>query len=86
METLFITQIINDIIYNPPWNDLTPWMKFYSFSSSMIRIEELQSLRIQFGTLKRGHYSKYLPFTFTEQGVAMLSGILNTKRAIQVNI
>ena len=48
--------------------------------------EELQSLRSQFGTLRRGHHSKYLPFAFTEQGVAMLSGILNSKRAIQVNI
>ncbi len=33
----------------------------------------------------RGH-SKYLPFAFTEQGIAMLSGILNSKQAIDVNI
>jgi hypothetical protein len=31
-------------------------------------------------------YSKYLPYAFTEQGVAMLSGILNSDRAIQMNI
>jgi hypothetical protein len=31
-------------------------------------------------------YSKYLPYTFTEQGIAMLSGILNSDRAIQMNI
>lgn len=43
-------------------------------------------LRCQFGTLKRGEHSKYLPYAFTEQGVAMLSSILNSKRAIQVNI
>ncbi len=48
--------------------------------------DEDQSLRSQFGTLKRGAHSKYLPFAFTEQGVAMLSGILNSKRAVQVNI
>ena len=34
----------------------------------------------------RGKYSKYLPMAFTEQGVAMLSSVLRSKRAIQVNI
>jgi hypothetical protein len=43
-------------------------------------------LRCQFGTLKRGQHSKYLPFAFTENGVAMLSSVLNSSRAIQVNI
>lgn len=36
--------------------------------------------------LKRGEHSKFLPFAFTEQGVAMLSGVLNSPRAILVNI
>lgn len=44
--------------------------------------EEYDSLRSQFGTLKRGEHSKYLPMVFTEQGVAMLSSVLNSKRAI----
>jgi ORF6N domain-containing protein len=50
--------------------------------------EEFQSLRSQFVTLEkgRGKYSKYLPYVFTEQGVAMLSSVLNSERAIQVNI
>lgn len=48
--------------------------------------DEHSSLRCQIGTLKRGQHSKYLPYAFTEQGVAMLSGILNSERAIQVNI
>ena len=48
--------------------------------------EENQSLRSQNVTLKRGHHSKYLPFAFTEQGVAMLSSALNSERAIEVNI
>jgi phage regulator Rha-like protein len=43
-------------------------------------------LRCQIGTLKRGQYSKYLPYAFTENGVAMLSSVLNSRRAIQVNI
>lgn len=47
---------------------------------------EYLSLRSQFGMLKRGEHSKFSPFAFTEQGVAMLSGILNAPRAILVNI
>ena len=39
--------------------------------------EEYDGLRSQFGTLKRGGHSKYLPMAFTEQGVAMLSSVLN---------
>lgn len=50
--------------------------------------EEWESLRYQFGTLKtgRGEHTKYLPYAFTEQGLAMLSGILNSDVAINVNI
>ena len=48
--------------------------------------DEYNFLRSQFGTLKRGGHSKYLPFAFTEQGVAMLSGILNSPRAVETNI
>lgn len=48
--------------------------------------EEHESLRFQTGTLKRGQHSKYLPYVFTEQGVAMLSSVLRSERAILVNI
>lgn len=48
--------------------------------------EEYRSLRCQIGTLKRGGHSKYLPRVFTEQGVAMLSSVLRSFRAIHVNI
>lgn len=50
---------------------------------------EYESLRSQIVTLKengRGKHKKYLPFAFTEQGIAMLSGILNSEVAINVNI
>jgi len=47
---------------------------------------EYNVLRCQIGTLKRGWHAKYLPYAFTEQGVAMLSSVLNSERAIQVNI
>jgi len=45
--------------------------------------EEYKALRCQIGTLKRGEHSKYKPYAFTEQGVAMLSSVLTSKRAIQ---
>ncbi len=48
--------------------------------------EEYRALRRQFGTLKRGAHSKYPPMAFTEQGVAMLSSVLNSQRAVEVNI
>jgi hypothetical protein len=50
--------------------------------------EEWAALRSQFVTLKtgRGQHRKYLPYAFTEQGVAMLSSVLKSKRAIAVNI
>ena len=47
---------------------------------------EYESLRCQFGTLKRGQHSKYLPLAFTEQGVAMLSSVLRSPRAVLVNV
>ena len=34
----------------------------------------------------RGRHRKYLPYAFTEQGVAMLSSVLRSQRAVQVNI
>lgn len=49
--------------------------------------QEYESLRSQIVTLnKRGTHSKYLPNVFTEQGVAMLSSVLRSPQAIQVNI
>ena len=44
------------------------------------------SLRSQIVTLKRGQHLKYAPYAFTEQGVAMLSSVLRSPRAVQVNI
>lgn len=64
---------------NQDWEDL------------QLTIEEQKnrhSLRSQIVTLKndRGRHRKYLPYVFTEQGVAMLSSVLKSKTAIQVNI
>jgi hypothetical protein len=46
---------------------------------------EFENLRTQFATSKRGG-TRYLPFAFTEQGVAMLSSVLKSKKAMQINI
>ncbi len=51
--------------------------------------DEYNSLRSQFVILEnssRGNYSKFNPFSFTEQGVAMLSGVINSAKAIEMNI
>ena len=56
------------------------------FMFQLTKEEYVELLRYQFGTLKRGEHSKYLPYVFAENGVAMLSSVLNSKRAIQVNI
>jgi len=48
--------------------------------------EANELLRSQSVTLKRGQHRKYRPYVFTEQGVAMLSSVLRSERAIHVNI
>ena len=54
-----------------------------------LKEEEFQILRCQFVTLKnngRGQHRKYLPYVFTEQGIAMLSALLKSDIAISVSI
>jgi hypothetical protein len=51
-----------------------------------LTIEEWNTLRCNFSTSKNAGGIRYLPFAFTEQGVAMLSGLLNSDIAIEVNI
>ena len=48
--------------------------------------EEAEALRFHLGSLKRGQHFKYLPRVFTQEGVAMLSSVLRSPRAVQVNI
>ena len=62
-------------------------------SDFMFQLDETEygvwvALRSQIVTLKtgRGTHRKYLPHVFTEQGIAMLSSVLNSERAVQVNI
>ncbi len=51
---------------------------------SKLTMEEAS--RCQIGTLNRGENIKYLPYAFTELGLAMLSSVLNSKKAVRVNI
>ena len=48
--------------------------------------QEFRDLRFQFGTSSRWGGRRYIPMAFTEQGVAMLSSVLHSERAVQVNI
>jgi len=52
-----------------------------------LTLDEVEALRSQIATSKGGRGGRrYAPYVFTEQGVAMLSTVLNSERAIQVNI
>ncbi len=57
----------------------------FAFELTWEEAERMAS-RLQIAILKKGQNLKYLPFAFTEQGVAMLSSVLNSDRAIEVNI
>ena len=59
-----------------------------SFCFQLSREEYFEILRFQFGILEldQGKYSKYLPYVYTEQGVAMLTSALHTDRAIEASI
>ena len=62
-------------------------MERFEGEDFMFEVTRDELLRCQIGTLNkgRGQHFKYLPFAFTEIGVAMLSGVLNSKVAIQAN-
>ena len=62
--------------------------RFPSDFMFQLTMEESQVLRSrsQFVTLKRGQNIKYRPYAFTEHGILMLSSVLKSDRAIQVNI
>ncbi len=68
--------------------------QFATLNVEETEVEDSRSLRSQFATLnteatnkaKRGVHIKYKPIAFTEHGIAMLSSVLNSDRAIQVNI
>ena len=58
----------------------------FMFQLTLEEAQTCAALRFQFGTLKRGQHVKYLPCVFKQEGVAMLSSVLRSPRAVQVNI
>ena len=61
--------------------------RFPEFFMFQLTENEFDSLRYQFGTSnERKGGRRYLPFVFTEHGVLMLSSVLNSQKAISVNI
>ena len=60
--------------------------RFPSDFMFQLSIEEWEVLRLQIETSKGKGGTRYLPYAFSEQGKAMLSGLLNSQVAIQVNI
>ncbi|MDR1327625.1 MAG: ORF6N domain-containing protein [Heliobacteriaceae bacterium] len=59
--------------------------RFPEFFMFQLTEDEWRNLRCQFGTTKISEKSRYKPYVFTEQGVAMLSSVLNSPKAIQIN-
>ncbi len=58
----------------------------FMFQLTLDEAEAILRSRSQIVTLKRGENIKYRPYAFTEQGVAMLSSVLRSPRAAEVNI
>ena len=78
------TKRINEAVKNNPY-------KFPERFSWVLTKNEWFILRSKFSTLEndapgKGHYRKYLPRVFTEQGVAMLATILKSKVAVETSI
>ncbi len=67
-----IRRFPSDFMFKLNQEETKTWQKIY--------------LRSQIVTLEHGKHIKYLPYVFTEQGVAMLSSVLKSNRAIDVNI
>lgn len=78
VETKYLKRIVRRNMIRFP-EDFLFQLSNEEFNSLII------NLRCQIGTSNKGGL-RYAPFAFTEQGVAMLSGLLNSPRAIQVNI
>lgn len=77
------TKYINRAVHRNP-------DRFPSTFAFQLDETEWDSLKFQIGTLEdqkgRGQHRKYLPWVFTEQGVAMLSAVLNTNKAVQISV
>ena len=87
VEARTLVQAVKRNIYRFPGDFMfqLTWEEFQSLRSQIVTLKDLKKEPQDLAS-KRGKHAKYLPYAFTEQGVAMLSSVLNSKRAIQVNI
>ncbi|OHA87697.1 MAG: hypothetical protein A3A96_03340 [Candidatus Zambryskibacteria bacterium RIFCSPLOWO2_01_FULL_39_39] len=76
------TRILNQAVKR----NLDRFPSDFMFQLNNKEINAILHSRSQFVTLKRGQNIKYLPYVFTEQGVAMLSAVLKSKRAVDMSI
>jgi phage regulator Rha-like protein len=77
-----IDRFPEDFMFQLTWDEVS----FLKSQSVISNDPRATASRSQIVILKRGLNVKYPPYAFTEQGVAMLSSVLNSSRAIQVNI
>ena len=60
--------------------------KDFAFRLTLAEAKEIEALRLQNATLKRGQHIKHPPHVFTEHGAIMLASVLNSKVAVQASI
>ena len=80
VETKVLNQAVKRNLYRFPQDFM------FRLNPNETKILQHNILRSQIVTLKQGQHIKYAPLAFTEQGVAMLSSVLKSKKAVQVNI
>ena len=78
------TKVLNQAVKR----NLDRFPEDFMFQLTKAETDEWQRLRSQIVTLKkgRGTHMKYQPYAFTEHGILMLSSVLKSQRAVQVNI
>lgn len=88
IETKFLNQSVKRNIKRFPTDFMFQLTKeeFDSLSFQSETLKNVNSLRLQIATSKGRGGNRYLPYAFTEQGVAMLSGVINSDKAISMNI
>lgn len=88
VETRVLNQAVKRNIERFP-EDFMFQLKPYEFESIRQQVEALKtssSQIVMMPNVPQNRTDKYLPYAFTEQGVAMLSGVLRSKKAVQMNI
>lgn len=85
-DLAFLYQVSTKALNQAVKRNVKRFPKDFMFQLTSKEANEVLRPRSQFVTLKKGQNIKYLPYAFTEQGVAMLSSVLKSERAIQMNI